>query len=1251
MRRWLPWSALALFLLACATAALLATTEWGLRWTVARLAGAVPGELSITAVHGSLIGPIRIEGLVYRQSDGATVSVQSAALEWRPLSLLSGTFNITHIDVQGVRYTPPTVATTRSPTVDLPDITLPLQVNLRRAALKDLTIEQPGGNLLSVSSISLTASSDRHAIHVADLTLSAPLMDLSVHGSVRPQGAYAMEWHARWSARPPNVATIAGTLDVTGSLRDLQVSQYVTRPFRADITGRVTDVTDHPAWNARVALQALDTRALRGDFPPAAVSGDMELHGDSAGLTARGGLSVTGTTVPFTARFDLSYKDATIDVSRLRLTSPAAAAILTAGGRITRLDTTPRVDAKGTWSKLTWPLTADTAPAVASDSGSFEIHGTADDYHLALGAAVSRTGLPQGDLHLTAQGDRDALHVTEVRLATLDGKLTAHGSLAWRPRLTWQFSVAGAGLNPGDYWTQYSGTLGFIASSDGKLSEEGPQMRVTFQHLAGTIRGYPVSGDASITYDGSRLEVNTLALSSAETRVSASGTVGKKWDLQWRVVSPSLEALLPDAHGTLNADGRVSGDYPRPRVVAAITGKHLAYKQYRADTLSVQADVDVTATRQSRLTATLERPAIGEAAADFFRFTAEGTRDEHHAEAAVHTDAGVLSVALGGGYADGAWRGTLNQLDLISRNSGYWHLKAPASLTVSPEGIQVDEACWRRDKAHICGRGHWHRGGDWQGEVNARRVPLRWLRHLSMQGIDLSGHLDASLSMQQQTGTLTGQADINLNDAAVQATLPDGDQVKFRMTHSVFKARTQNQQIIASLNMDLPDRGSLQGSLTLPVTALPLPGFTGPEGAPLKGRLSARITDLALLPRFIPTVDNTRGTLTAVVDIDGTVTNPAFTGHAELDNGAMTIPALGLQVTEISLVARSDNGTHFTLEVQARSGGGSIRVNSSGRLSALADQMITLTISSDRFEVVKIPEAWVLVTSELTLQVSATSVELSGNIFIPEAKLSPRDLSTAVRVSNDTQIVNGSVAETQTATRTLHGLVNIQLGDKVYFEGFGLSAQVQGNLAVQQDPRQPAVGYGTVNVTGEYKAYGQRLSIEQGRLAFVGTPVDNPGLDIKAVRKIDTVTAGINVLGTLKKPRFTIFSDPAMDDADALSYLIIGRPINQDTSQEGQRLAGAATALGLTGGEFLAKKIGHIFGIQQVNVETSPDTQNPSLVLGTYLSPQLYVSYGFGLVEAVSTLQLRYQINEKWSVEAESGLYSGADILYSIETH
>ena len=131
-----------------------------------------------------------------------------------------------------------------------------------------------------------------------------------------------------------------------------------------------------------------------------------------------------------------------------------------------------------------------------------------------------------------------------------------------------------------------------------------------------------------------------------------------------------------------------------------------------------------------------------------------------------------------------------------------------------------------------------------------------------------------------------------------------------------------------------------------------------------------------------------------------------------------------------------------------------------------------------------------------------------------------------------------------------------------------------------------------------------------------------------------------------------------MTETDALAYLLFGRPMSQATTAEGNLMAQAASSLGAVGGEFLIKKIGNTFGIEDIRVETtavaSPagtlsTAQQATVVLGKYLSPKLYITYGVGTVDRINTLRLRYQLGRHWTVEAESGLYQGTDILYTID--
>jgi len=96
-------------------------------------------------------------------------------------------------------------------------------------------------------------------------------------------------------------------------------------------------------------------------------------------------------------------------------------------------------------------------------------------------------------------------------------------------------------------------------------------------------------------------------------------------------------------------------------------------------------------------------------------------------------------------------------------------------------------------------------------------------------------------------------------------------------------------------------------------------------------------------------------------------------------------------------------------------------------------------------------------------------------------------------------------------------------------------------------------------------------------------------------------------------------------------------------------MANAALALGIAGGDFLAHRVGDQFGFDDVRVEGNDSGDQASLVVGRYLSPKMYVSYGVGLAESINLLNLRYQLAERWHLEAESGQVQGADLFFTIE--
>ena len=186
----------------------------------------------------------------------------------------------------------------------------------------------------------------------------------------------------------------------------------------------------------------------------------------------------------------------------------------------------------------------------------------------------------------------------------------------------------------------------------------------------------------------------------------------------------------------------------------------------------------------------------------------------------------------------------------------------------------------------------------------------------------------------------------------------------------------------------------------------------------------------------------------------------------------------------------------------------------------------------------------------------------------------------------------------------------------------------------------PTLGSGEIRVQGKYKAYGQDLTIQQGQLLYASTPLDNPGLGIEATSASSKRSPrACASRGTAQTPELTIFSDPPMSQANALSYLVAGKPLDDLGSDEedGDAVQAAARSLGAAGGGLLAKNIGSRLGVDEFGVKDDEMIGGAALTVGQYLSPRLYLSYGVGLFEPGEVVTLRYKLKKDLSVQTQRG--------------
>jgi translocation and assembly module TamB len=169
--------------------------------------------------------------------------------------------------------------------------------------------------------------------------------------------------------------------------------------------------------------------------------------------------------------------------------------------------------------------------------------------------------------------------------------------------------------------------------------------------------------------------------------------------------------------------------------------------------------------------------------------------------------------------------------------------------------------------------------------------------------------------------------------------------------------------------------------------------------------------------------------------------------------------------------------------------------------------------------------------------------------------------------------------------------------------------------------------------------------MRKARLLFAG-PIDQPYLDIEAIRQTDDVIAGIRLSGSAEQPTTQIFSEPAMSQEQALSYLVLGRPLSTN-GEDNNMLAQAALGLGLMGSSGVTSgQTGQGPGDSGLPPRhLGQRRQATSVVASGNITEKLSLRYGVGVFEPASTIALRYKLSKKVYLEAASGVASSLDIF------
>ena len=1242
-------------------------SESGLRWVVEQATLRSGGKLKLEGAVGSLAGITRIARLAFTDRD-LTFIAENVEFTWSPRALFSRSVVIDSLSASQV-----TVETRPSDGINAPpkSLALPWAIDVRRASVERLNVAS-GDNRWHFARLGFRyAGGDRrHALD--ELAFHSDWGDLG--------GSIAVD------ASPPFATT--GTLSFVASetLKRATASLSIGGDLTTiSLSGDASAVGAQAKGNARIS--PFDERWLR-DFTASATAIDLALFDlriprTSLSMTAEGASGERGHVRGKLAARNASpgpldrkqlpvvALSSTFDASEGVTALEAIEASLGAAGRVTG---NVRIGA----DQARWNLNLRELDlkALATGLNATRLAGVIKG-QLRLGG-----DLPDGEfsgelrqaalaLGFDASVHRGIVDVHRFRAEAHGGSLEGSASFATTGKQVFNASAKATTLDPSAFGNFPAASISGTIDSQGEFKPWSAALKLKIAD-GSRLRGLPLTGSGALSVENERVHDADVDIAAGSNRLKLGGSFGRIGDsLAFTLDARDFAAIDARLGGRLRATGHVDGAWARPSGRISATGEALRFGGgYSAATLSAEVDVGPAATiSASERTLTL-RVAVGNARAGALvlrnaSLDVAGSVGRHDAtvtvvggapgatgETKTSSAALDLSARLSGGWSGdttrGSWAGKIVALD--SRGAYRLSLAQPASLEVGPSHLHLAGAVGGLEGGKFSIEELRWEEGRWSSRGDFTRLPAAPLLAFSAANARVASTLMLSGRWAfAATPRLSGTLSVSRDEGDLAPI--DAPELPLGLTRLDLVAVSTDDRVHATLTA----RSRLaDADLTLELGASPQGAGRFDRGAPLS--LTAHVDSASL--RALQTLTRTSAVVDGRLKLDvtghGTLDRVQLSGTVDADALKIEAPQYGVYLKDGRLRARLSDDNVTVNELSFAAGDG--RFVASGTMPAVVSSSAAagaITWKAEKLALFNRPDTQLILSGEGTLSLKNKVVFLAGAIKAERGyfELPP----TRPDVLGDDVVIRGRERRrTDVGSQRIPFAVDVELdfGEQLTFVGQGFNSGLAGKLHVRTSASRELVAEGTINaVRGTYTAFGQRLAIERGKLYFDG-PLDNPGLDVLALRKNQAVEAGVEVIGTVQVPIVRLTSNPPVPDNEKLAWLILGHGLDSATGADSIALQAALAALAGSGGEQIGQRVARGFGVDDISFRSAsgarPGTTAAQVVaVSKRLTDNLSLIYEKGLSLANNSLRIEYVLSRTITLRAEAGLVNGFGIYYT----
>ncbi len=1253
-------------------------TQRALDYVVERTVADADGRLAIEGARGSLLSTIHASRIVWR-GDELTVEARDTVVSWSPWSLLSRRVVVRALGARTLSFD--FSAAEAASATGLPSsLALPFEVEVRALGVQRLEWRM-GAQAGHVTGIAFGYAGGAREHAIRDLRFITEWGALAGQLRLAANAPYTLAGALRFDG----AGTYDGgqaTLDVSGTLDNVALAAQGTwHDAKVTVKAGVTPFAPVLVTAADIGASEVDIARFVAGLPTTALSLTASVRPKDGGFV--GTLTASNAAVgPVDAgRVPVTALAATLAFDGTRLTATAIDAEIGERGHGGRITGRATLDVPRGPARLDLALADVDASRLASTLLATRLSGTLDAA-IEETRQIVRADLRQGDLAagFTATLANRRLTVERVHARAGDGTLTGSASLGLDAPRAFTLDAKVAAFDPARFVAMPPARLDGSVRAHGTLASPyavhgevalAKGSRFADLALAGTAL-------ADVTPASVRNAKVDIALGSSRLVLSGSAggvkdslafdfTVGKLGELRSLAMRYAPEVTLPtEVGGSLRARGTVSGEPQAPGITLDAQATGLVWGgDLRAGTADIHGSLapgrdakGPVALDARALTLAVSAGKVVTPIVDLAALTArvEGSLARHRMTLTAQGHNVDLTASARGGLGAGdearRWSGTLDGF----ANAGTYavRLLAPAGLAVARGSVEVGNAAiaiaeGRVDVAKLA----FNDGRiDTQGSYTG--VPVAAVAHLSGRPLPFHSTLVvggqwALTASPRLNGVFTLARERGDWYAATETAL-DTSEVALGISTFDVDARFADDALAATARFRSTRAGTGDATFTLgPGSA---PGRID-AATPFTAKLAADLASLRPLQPWLGTSAVLDGRLRLDLAASGTLGEPVATGTLAGDALRFDLPQYGVQWRDGTLRAHLAQRTIVVDELAFAGGTG--RFTATGSIAApgkdASEPTTRLGWQAQDFTLVNRPDLQLVADGKGTLSFIAGKVRLAGDISLQKGRIEYAPTRVG-RLSDDVVIVGAPPRSNDRESLPLALDLQVALGRDFRFTGEGLDTRLTGGVHVTTSASGTLAANGTIEaVAGTYYLFGQRLTIDRGRLIFNG-PLANPGLDVVALRRNLAVEAGVEVSGTVQQPRVRLVSNPPVSDGEKLSWILTGQGLDR-ASRNDIALLGAASASLLPGSDSrpLGTRLANTIGLDDISVESrasaTPGAASTQVAtFGKRISDRLTLVYEQGLSLASNALRIEYALTRSITLRAEAGFVNSVGVFY-----